>query len=230
MTLRGTALIDFVQDRDVIAAQAAQPAEVRGKINRLADGRMGRFGWKAQIPTLVEFMGAAFTDEMGVTNPLVPRDEVRGCGAILFAPEIDAVPIQAVTAFMGNLDPAVPDATSCLGAPGAAVFAGAGCASCHTPSFPGPGRTINLYSDLMVHDMGPTMDDQITAGIAAGSEWRTMPLWRVSERVHFLHDGRAETIEAAIQAHGGQGATAAAAFDALDAAAKQALLDFLGCL
>jgi Di-haem oxidoreductase, putative peroxidase len=229
MTLRGTALIDFVQTSDIKAALAAEPDAVRGKLNVLADGRPGKFGWKAQFATLVEFMGDAFTNEMGVTNPLVPRDEVTGCGASLLQPEIDAVPVQAVTAFMGTLDPAVPDPT-CLASAGAATFSSIGCASCHTPSYPGPTRTINLYSDLLVHDMGPAFDDQFVAGSAGGSEWRTAPLWRASDRVHFLHDGRAASLTDAITAHGGQAAPAAAAFGALDAGTRQALLDFLGCI
>jgi Di-haem oxidoreductase, putative peroxidase len=229
MTLRGTSLIDFVQNRDILAVQAAEPAAVRGKLNQLADGRVGRFGWKAQFATLVEFMGDAFTNEMGVTNPLAPRDEVRGCGASLFDPEIDAVPVQAVTAFMNTLDPVVPAAT-CLASAGATTFTTLGCSTCHTPSYAGPTRTINLYSDLLVHDMGPAMDDHFVAGAAGGSEWRTAPLWRAADRTHFLHDGRATSLTDAISAHGGQAAPAAAAFGALDAGSQQALLDFLSCI
>jgi CxxC motif-containing protein (DUF1111 family) len=130
---------------------------------------------------------------------------------------------------MGTLDPAVPGA-ACVGSAGAATFATLGCSGCHTPSFPGPGRTINLYSDLLVHDMGAGFDDHFVAGSAGGTEWRTAPLWRVVERTHFLHDGRAATIADAIAAHGGQAATSAAGFAALDAAARQTLLDFLGCI
>jgi len=231
MTLRGTALMDAIAERDIVAAQAAEPAAVRGKLNRLADGRLGRFGWKGQVPTLIEFMGDAFRDEMGVTNPLVPRDEGRGCRAFSFSfePEMDAVPMQDVAAFMSTLDPPVPSA-ACLASAGATVFASAGCADCHKPSFAGPGRTVNLYSDMLLHDMGPAFDDRFVAGAAVGTEWRTMPLWRISERVHFLHDGRAATIRDAVAAHGGQAATSAAAFAALDATSQQALLDFLGCL
>ena len=229
MSLRGTALIDFVQIPDILTAQAAEPDDVRGKLNVLADGRPGKFGWKAQFATLIEFMGDAFTHEMGVTNPLVPNDEVTACGANFLKPEIDALPLQTVDTFMATLDPAVPDA-SCTSSTGATTFATVGCASCHTPSLPGPSRTINLYSDLLVHDMGPALDDQFVAGSASGSEWRTAPLWRASERVHFLHDGRAATIADAIAAHGGQAAAAAAAYAALDPASQQALLAFLGCI
>jgi hypothetical protein len=229
MTLRGTALIDFVQLPDILTVQAAEPAAVRGKLNVLGDGRPGKFGWKAQFATLIEFMGDAFTHEMAMTNPLVPDDEVTGCGANFLKPEIDALPLQAVDTFMASLDPPVPDA-SCTSSAGATTFAAAGCASCHTPSLPGPARTINLYSDLLVHDMGPALADQFVAGSAGGSEWRTTPLWRASERVHFLHDGRASSVAAAIAAHGGQAAAAAAAYAALDPASQQALLAFLGCI
>jgi CxxC motif-containing protein (DUF1111 family) len=229
MTLRGTALMDAIAERDIVAAQAAEPAAVRGKLNRLADGRLGRFGWKGQVPTLVEFMGDAFRDEMGVTNPLVPRDEMPVACSFSLGTEIDAVPLQDVAAFMSTLDPPLPSA-ACLAATGATVFASAGCADCHKPSFAGPGRTVNLYSDMLLHDMGTAFDDRFVAGAAVGTEWRTMPLWRIAERVHFLHDGRAATIGAAIAAHGGQAATSAAAFAALDAASQQALLDFLGCI
>ncbi len=229
MTLRGTALLDFVQTQDILAAQAAEPADVRGKVNVLADGRVGKLGWKAQIATLVEFMGDAFVHEMGITNPLFPQDEEHGCGSDLLKPEIDALPLEAVDAFLATVDPPVPDAT-CLGSAGATTFASIGCASCHTPSFPGPGRTVNAYTDLLVHDMGPALADQFVSDSAGGSDFRTAPLWRVSEHVHFLHDGRAATISDAIAAHGGQAAAAAAAYGALDPDAQQALLAFLGCI
>jgi hypothetical protein len=231
MTLQGTELIDFVQTGDILKNQATEPADVRGQVNVLADGRLGKFGWKAQTATLIEFMGDAFTHEMGMTNPLFPNDEVTGCGASFLKPEIDALPLQAVDTFLGTVNPPVPDAT-CTSSAGATTFASLGCAGCHTPSLPGPNaaRTINLYSDLLLHDMGPALADQIVAGSAAGNQWRTMPLWRVSERTHFLHDGRAATIGDAIAAHDGQAAAAAAAYAALDAATQQALLAFLGCI
>jgi hypothetical protein len=231
MNLRGTELIDFVQTGDILKNQAVEPANVQGQVNVLADGRPGKFGWKAQFATLVEFMGDAFTHEMGVTNPLVPNDEVSGCGASFLKPEIDALPLQTVDTFLGTINPPVPDPT-CTSSTGATAFASVGCAGCHTPSLPGPNaaRTINLYSDLLLHDMGPALDDHFVAGSAAGNQWRTAPLWRVSDRVHFLHDGRAATISDAIAAHGGQAAAAAAAYAALDAATQQALLSFLGCI
>src|SRR4029077_7799238 len=116
--------------------------------------------------------------------------------------------------------------------PGAAVFAAAGCTTCHAPSMPGPGNAspVFLYSDLLLHDMGPDLADGFEQGSATGSEFRTAPLWRVSDRAHFLHDGRVATIVDAIKAHGGQAAGAAAMFEALTPSDLQALTDFLGCI
>lgn len=235
MTLRGTALIDDVLLSDILVAEAAEPASVRGRLNILADGRPGRFGWKAQTATLVEFIGEAFRDEIGSTNPLAPRDLVSGCGASIVRPEADAAPPTSVAAFLNTIDPPIPS-NATLTSSGAAIFASTGCATCHKPSYRILGSTANatgailtafLYSDLLLHDMGPGLSDAFEQGSATGSEFRTAPLWRVSDRQHFLHDGRAGTILEAILAHGGQASDALAAFIALSAADRQALLDFL---
>ncbi len=228
MTLRGTSLIDNIDDRDIRANQEAEPVDVRGRPNVLRDGRVGHFGWKAQTATLVEFMGEAFRDEVGLTNPLALHDLVSGCGAALLVPEADATPLTSLVAFLNTIDPPTPSAAT-LASQGAGLFTAIGCAACHTPLLPGPGnRTpVRLYSDLLLHDMGPALADGFEQGSATGSEFRTAPLWRVADRQHFLHDGRAATIPDAILAHGGQAASAVTAFQGLSAADQQALLDFL---
>lgn len=240
LTLRGTSLIDSILLADIVAAQAAEPVGVRGRINTVSDGRAGRFGWKAQTATLVEFMGEAFRDEIGLTNPLAPRDLVRGCGASQERPEADATPLTSIVAFLNTIDPPAPSA-ACLALPGATLFANTGCATCHKPSYTVTGSTANpsgsiltafLFSDLLVHDMGAGLADGFEQGSASGSEFRTAPLWRVSDRHHFLHDGRAKTILDAILAHGddGQAAGALAAFKALSASEQLAVLSFLNCI
>jgi hypothetical protein len=236
MTLRGSSLIDNILDVAILGGQAAQPAAVRGRAHRMPDGRVGKFGWKAGTPTLVEFMAQALRDEMGITNPLLPEDATSGCdGGKKNGPDVDGIPLTALVAFLNTVDPPAP-AAACLASTGAALFAATGCATCHTPSLPGPGtptasqKPVRLYSDLLLHDLGPEMADGIVQGDAAGNEFRTAPLWRAADRAHFLHDGRAATLGAAISAHGGQGAAARAAFGALSAADQQALLDFLGCI
>jgi len=231
MALRGDGLLDTIAMGDVIANMAAEPAAVRGRLNLLADGRMGKFGWKANVPTLIEFMGDAFRNEMGLTNPLQRRDEVQGCSANSNSPEIDALTLQAAAKFLNTIDPPAPSA-ACTGSAGATLFQTIGCATCHTPSLPGPGarQSLSAYTDLLLHDMGPGLDDRIQQGSAQGNEFRTAPLWRVSERTKLLHDGRATTIAEAIAAHGGQGQASRDAFQALTAAAQSALLAFLNCI
>jgi CxxC motif-containing protein (DUF1111 family) len=86
---------------------------------------------------------------------------------------------------------------------------------------------VPLYSDLLLHDLGPALDDGIQEGQAQGSDWRTAPLWGLGSRLRFLHDGRALTVKDAILAHGGEGAEAASAFLQLTRPEQDALLTFL---
>jgi hypothetical protein len=148
MTLRGTSLLDNIRVADLEQVRQSQPLAVQGRLNRLADGRVGRFGWKAQTATLVEFMGEAFRDEIGLTNPLAPTDLVNGCGAStlpIVPPEADAVPLTSIIAFLNTIDPPLPT-DMCLSSSGAAIFAeepsgGIGCATCHRPTMFGPGNS-----------------------------------------------------------------------------------------
>jgi hypothetical protein len=231
MTLRGTSLIDTIRIGDIEKIRAAQPAAVQGRFNVLADGRIGKFGWKAQTATLAEFMGEAFRDEIGITNPLSPIDLVSGCAASILRPEADAAPLTSLVAFLNTIDPPTPT-LACRTSPGATVFAATGCATCHAPFLPGPGNasSVFLYSDLLLHDMGSGLADGFIQGSAGGAEFRTAPLWRVADRAHFLHDGRAQSISEAIGLHGGQAAGAAASFKSLGSSDVQALLDFLSCI
>jgi DNA-binding beta-propeller fold protein YncE len=229
MTLLGNGLIDSIQDRDWFPLIAAQPPAIRGRINVQPDGRPGKFGWKARFPFLVEFMGDAFRTEQGLTNPLELHDLVRGCGADLVRPEIDGIALTAVTAFVNTLDPPDPS-PACLASAGARLFTSVGCAGCHIPSIPSEGKLAWLFSDLALHDMGPGLADGLNEAGASGREFRTMPLWRVSERQRHLHDGRATSIEGAILEHGGQAEAARSAFQGLTPADRRALLDFLACI
>jgi hypothetical protein len=234
MTLRGTSLLDNIRIVDIERARLSQPPAVQGRMNILSDGRVGRFGWKAHSATLVEFMAEAMRDELGVTSPLAQTDLVSGCGTSS-KPEADAVPLTSLVAFLDNIDPPVP-LPACLTSAGAAVFHNIGCDTCHQPNMFGPGNsgtnptTIHPFTDLLLHDMGPGLADGYQQGSATGSEFRTMPLWRVSDRVHFLHDGRAATIVDAIKSHGGQAAGAKLMFEGLSPSDLQVLMVFLGCI
>jgi CxxC motif-containing protein (DUF1111 family) len=89
---------------------------------------------------------------------------------------------------------------------------------------------VALYSDLLLHDMGPALNDGIVQSSATGAEWRTTPLWGLRLRTRFLHDGRAATPAEAILTHDGEGAAAARAFRQLAHDDRKALLDFLSVL
>lgn len=229
MTLRGTSLIDFILPTDILKNMATEPAAVQGHPNYLSDGRIGRFGWKANTATLVEFMGDAYRNEMGLTNNISPIDETDACGANAIKPEIDALPLETTASFLTTVDNPAPS-SACLSSAGATVFQSTGCSGCHTTSLPGPGFSAYLFSDLLVHDMGPGLADGFAVGSASGSEWRTMQLSGLSQRTHFIHDGRAHTVTQAIQVHGGQAAASVAAFNGLSASDQAALLAFLGCI
>jgi CxxC motif-containing protein (DUF1111 family) len=79
-----------------------------------------------------------------------------------------------------------------------------GCAKCHVPALAGVNGDVLLYSDLLLHDMGPALDDKIVQGNATGADWRTTPLVGLAARRRYLHDGRAATLRDAILAHGGE--------------------------
>ena len=189
------------------------------------DGTIARFGWKAQNKSLLLFSGEAYNVEMGITNELFPseRDETAICQ---YAPtpndftNTDAqTPLEALTgiekfaAFMRFLAPPTPSTTAPGGAAsitrGRTLFATTGCALCHTPRFKTgeasvaalSGQDVNLFSDLLLHHMGPGLADDILQGVADGDEFRTAPLWGLGQRIFFLHDGRTRDLVQAILAH-----------------------------
>jgi CxxC motif-containing protein (DUF1111 family) len=161
---------------------------------------------------------------------------VGGCTASILRPEADGTPLTSLAAFLNTIDPPAP--VACLSSPGAPIFQSTGCATCHTPSLPGPGNAVpvRLYSDLLLHDIG--LGDGFEQGSATGAEFRTTPLWSVADRAHFLHDGRVtigaggidQALQDAITAHHGQAAGAAANFGTLTPSQVQELVAFLKCI
>ncbi|MDB5103696.1 MAG: hypothetical protein JWP91_1385 [Fibrobacteres bacterium] len=209
---------------------------------------LGRFGWKAGKPTVLAQVAGAFNTDMGVTSSVYPEPDCgsaqTNCGAK--GAEIDDVNLQHLVDYISLLGVSLrrgfkdPDVVK-----GEALFQSAGCASCHTPTLvTGPyhpkaelrNQTIHPYTDLLLHDMGPGLADNLPEGDASGAEWRTAPLWNigytegVSEGEAYLHDGRARTLAEAIQWHGGEGAKAAANFKALSAGDAAAMIKFLKSL
>jgi CxxC motif-containing protein (DUF1111 family) len=204
---------------------------------------VGRFGWKAQVPTLHQFAGDAYLNEMGITSPEFPNEsDPQGNQDLLKynpAPDMndDGTEIQKAADFMTLLGPPPRGPRSDLTDNGARVFRQIGCANCHvatmtTGESPVPAiahRSFQAYSDFLLHDMG-RLGDGITQGQASGRQMRTAPLWGLSARPAFLHDGRAKTPQGAILEHAGQGAAARDRYLNLDWRARTALIAFLRSL
>jgi CxxC motif-containing protein (DUF1111 family) len=101
---------------------------------------------------------------------------------------------------------------------GQQVFNAIGCALCHTPSMTTAqssfapaalsGVQANLFSDLLVHNMGVGLADGVSQGSANGNQFRTAPLWGIGQRLFFLHDGRCSNLPCAIEAHASNGSEA----------------------
>ena len=227
------------------------------------DGTLARFGWKAQNKSLVLFSGEAYNVEMGITNELfqTERNENAGCQYATTPNDFtDTDGVDGVTTmngfekfsiFMRFLAPPKPSADKPGGAPsigrGRNLFGAVGCSQCHTPSLRTGNstvaamrnQTVNLYSDLVVHDMGPGLADGVTQGQAGPREFRTAPLWGLGQRLFFLHDGRTSDLRTAITAHASgssrdrtasEANLVVAKFNGLTEPQKQDLFNFLRSL
>ena len=211
---------------------------ISGRVNWI-DGQIGRFGWKADESSLEAIIAKAMQQEMGITNPLRPEEEKRGramgCDPVA-DPEDDGRQLEALADFLREL-PALPEGPR---GPreirGQELFGASGCAGCHVPELPlsdapeAPSPPLRLFSDLLLHDMGDYLGDGIDAGDANGNEFRTAPLWGIREGKPYLHDGRAETIDAAIALHGGEATSARDRFLALSPDNRGAVVAFLESL
>jgi CxxC motif-containing protein (DUF1111 family) len=224
------------------------------------DGRpmVGRFGWKAGLPTLSGQVAAAFSTDIGISSPLRPPpwgDCTLEQAACRGAPDGSDVE-EGVEATRTLFDLTV-FYTRNLGVParrkvddpsvltGKRLFHEAGCAACHRSKFvtrrdsAEPEQSFQLiwpYSDLLLHDMGAGLADQRPEGEADGGEWRTPPLWglglaRTADgHSNLLHDGRARTPLEAILWHGGEAQAARDRVAAMREADRAALLAFLDSL
>jgi CxxC motif-containing protein (DUF1111 family) len=186
------------------------------------------------VPTLALFVAEAFRSELGLTSPLAPADArspaaaaAGPCAERSPASEVGRRDISAVTAFLAALPAPAPRHPAPAGA---RVFEQSGCVACHVPQLRAGRREVALYSDLLLHDMGRALDDGVVQGSAAGPDWRTTPLWGLSDRTRFLHDGRARSLQAAVLDHGGEAQRARQRFRALSDRARRSLLAFLRTL
>lgn len=231
--LTGMGLLEAVPEESLLEWTDADDVNgdgISGRANRVWDivtqqEQIGRFGWKAEQPSVVQQSAAAFHADMGISSELVTRQnctitEVR-CQHTENGgtPEIPDKLLERVTLYVANL--AVPKRQVVQNeayAQGEMLFAAAGCESCHRPiliteesHYPWlSNRTIYPYTDLLLHDMGDELADNRPVFSANGREWRTAPLWsiglakKVAPQAGFLHDGRARSVLEAILWHGGE--------------------------
>ncbi len=212
---------------------------------------IGRFGRKASSVNLATRVTDAYHDDIGISTDNIPTDpvnfQVSGLnGDNVPDPEIASGTLQQTIFYMRTLknpprrnenDPAVVE--------GESIFKNSGCAKCHAPTLQtGPSeieplnnKTFHPYTDLLLHDMGPGLDDGYTEGSAATYEWRTPPLWGLGlqeqsqgGKIFLLHDGRATSYEEAISYHGGEATSARINFQSLSQADKEKLIAFLKSL
>jgi len=245
--LFGFGLVDAIPEAAILANQHTNTAYgIHGHANRTIDGRVGRFGHKANTATLFDFNVGAYHDEMGITSvrePVensvngtpVPPDTVLGP-----QPNISLEEISNATAFIQFLAPPPRQLFTnaqdrALAKRGQNLFASLQCAGCHVPEMKtGPSdvqalnyKTVALYSDLLVHDLGTNLAD-ICLNEAQPSEFRTAPLMGL--RFHtdgLLHDASATNVQEAIERHGGEAQRSADEFKTLNDDDKKALLKFL---
>ena len=213
---------------------------------------IGRFGWKANQPTILQQAASAFHGDLGITTSIFPR---QNCSPVQFdcqaamdggAPEIEDDDLLKVVLYLSSLAvPAQRGYDSDQVQRGEEVFNQLGCAACHVdthqtgihPSIPALSyQTIHPFTDLLLHDMGEGLADGRTDFQATGQEWRTPPLWgiglfqTVNGHTAYLHDGRARNLTEAILWHGGEAQPARDAFTALSASDRDNLLAFLESL
>ena len=258
----GMGLLEAIAEAEIRAR--ADPADadgdgISGRVNEVwsvetGGFALGRFGWKANVPTVLQQSAGAFHGDIGITSSLFPEENCppaqTACadapnGAASAAErEVTDDRLEQVVFYTRTLAP--PAARDYEGREsGAALFFAAGCHHCHTPRHVTTtdymidalaGQTIFPYTDLLLHDMGAGLADRRSDFEASGSEWRTAPLWgiglipTVNGHTRLLHDGRARDVAEAILWHGGEAEASREAFRSLSAEEREALIEFINSL
>lgn len=250
-------LMDAILDEEILSREDPDDADgdgISGRAGRTADGRIGRFGRRLEFATLHDFIAGAALLEMGLTTAEHPVEELRNgqplpAGAdVAPEPELDAETLAMLVDFVRFLAAPASDSGSPASDPGSRALADtlragrnafddAQCGSCHTPTMTTAQntvaaldrKTVALFSDLLLHDLGPGVAGICGPG-AGPSEFRTAPLIGLGLRQPYLHDDRAETLDDAILAHGGEAESSRAVYEGLSEAERAALLRFLRSL
>ncbi len=234
----------FDRDRDGISGRAAVIVD-----KATGQRRVGRFGWKSQIATLLTFSGDAYTNEMGITNDVFPEEprggiseaRLRECDRLkdpedVVDPRTGKRSIDNFEAFMRFLAPPPRGPITEDVRIGEQVFAAVGCTSCHVPTLTTGAnasaslnrKTLSPFSDFLLHELGT--GDGIEQGAAEPDEIRTPALWGLRLRRPLLHDGSAATPAEAIRRHGGEAAGVMGRYNRATEPMRRALLAFLDSL
>jgi CxxC motif-containing protein (DUF1111 family) len=249
--LVGLGLLEAVDESTIAALADPDDADADGISGRIAtvtdpqtsETRMGRFNYKAGKARLVHQIAGALNNDIGVTTSIFPTLD----GDITnTTPELADTDLDNLTRYVALLGVAARrDLSNSQTLLGEQLFANVGCAKCHTPTLTTSpyhpntelrNQVIHPYTDLLLHNMGAGLADNMGEGSAAGSEWRTPPLWSigltggVSGGEAYLHDGRARSLEEAILWHGGEGESAKENFRTMSASDRAALIKFLKSL
>jgi CxxC motif-containing protein (DUF1111 family) len=248
-TLYGMGALEAIEEREILRRSDPDDGDgdgISGRPGRTSDGRLGRFGRKSTFAELRAFIESTLIQQMGLTTPGFPKEQSpRGRPLPPGSdpardPEVDSAAVSQLTKYVQLL--AFPPADSTLARrdstkQGARLFTRIGCAACHIPSLRTGAsriralheRTVPIYSDLLLHDLGPALAGVCAPGVEL-VEWRTAPLIGLRLRPQLLHDGRVQTIESAILLHGGEAESSRSLFAALSSAEQEALLRFLRSL
>ncbi|SIS40602.1 CxxC motif-containing protein, DUF1111 family [Zobellia uliginosa] len=212
--------------------------------------KLGRFGWKANQPTVKQQVAAAFSGDLGITSSLFPDEncnEILNCDEIANggSPEIPDDNLDNVAFYSATLSvPARRDFDNEEVLQGKELFNSINCSGCHIAIFQTgtsninalSNQTIRPYTDLLLHDMGDGLSDNAPEFKATGKEWRTPPLWgiglikTVNDHTNLLHDGRARNIEEAILWHGGEAEAIKNNFMDLDKDDRAKIIKFIETL
>ena len=254
----GLGYLEAVSESDILALAEAQKAQgLNGRPNYVRDDindklSIGRFGWKANQPSIRQQIATAFLADIGITSTLYPEQNCPPVQKECLTeknsgkPELREELWGLLTFWTQSLEaPAQRDRHKPAVQRGEKLFAQARCAQCHVPELrTGPfdalpvlaGRTIRPYTDLLLHDMGPALADGRPDFKAGGADWRTPPLWgiglskQVNGSTSFLHDGRARNLLEAIVWHGGEAAASRDAFARLSKREREDLIAFVQSL
>jgi len=253
----GLGLLEAIPDWAIQTNEDLTDADgdgVSGKVNYVwniqkQQKTIGKFGWKAGAPSLLQQIAAAYNQDMGITNFLFPKESSFGQPQFDFLQddvELSDSLLYATTFYMQTLGvPARRNVKDAEVIRGKELFYEAKCTACHTPKFRTgvnvafkslSNQLIFPYTDLLLHDMGEGLADNRPDNMASGKEWKTPPLWGigltevVNGHSNYLHDGRARNLTEAIMWHGGEATQSVNFFKNLSQCDRNALVKFLKSL